>query len=232
MLHKLAQNEEFTWYYNAERPEIMPLIPSVYHRILEIGCGNGNFRKNLTACPHEYWGVEPHEKAAKAAQEILDKVIVGFYGDVSSLIPDNYFDLIICLDVIEHIDDTKAFLQSISKKLDPAHGHIVFSIPNVRYFPNIIELLIEKDWKYRECGILDETHLRFFTQKSIIRVFNENGFIIEKMKGLNPVNGKKLVLIKIFDRFIGDMAFLQFGIRVMLREKKIENKDIAGSYWK
>jgi hypothetical protein len=107
-----------------------------------------------------------------------------------------------------------------SSDLDPVHGHIIFSIPNVRYFPHIVELLIHKDWKYRECGILDETHLRFFTQKSIIRLFNENGFVIEEIKGLNPVNGKKLLLIKMLDKFIGDMAFLQFGIRVILNNEK------------
>jgi 2-polyprenyl-3-methyl-5-hydroxy-6-metoxy-1,4-benzoquinol methylase len=222
MLHKLAQDEEFAGYYDGERPEMIPLIPSVYHRVLEIGCGNGSFRKFLTIRPHEYWGIEPNEKAAKDAQKILDKVIVGFYGDVTSLIPDNYFDLIICLDVIEHIEDTKNFLRSISKKLDPIHGHIIFSIPNVRYFDNIIELLIRKDWKYRNAGILDETHLRFFTQKSIIRLFNENGFIIEQLQGLNPVEGKRYFLIKILDKFIGDMAFLQFGIRVMFNTKKTE----------
>jgi 2-polyprenyl-3-methyl-5-hydroxy-6-metoxy-1,4-benzoquinol methylase len=49
MLHKLAQDEEFTWYYAGERLEIIPLIPSAYHRVLEIGCGNGNLWENITS---------------------------------------------------------------------------------------------------------------------------------------------------------------------------------------
>jgi 2-polyprenyl-3-methyl-5-hydroxy-6-metoxy-1,4-benzoquinol methylase len=215
MLHKLAHDDTFVGYYQGNRPEVAPLIPSGYQKVLEIGCGDGGFRRNLTR-PHEYWGVEPNERAAADAKNTLDNVLVGFYDDVDSFIPNGYFDLIICCDVIEHIDDTNAFLQSISKKLDPVRGSIVFSIPNVRYFDNIVELVIKKDWRYRDAGILDETHLRFFTEKSIIRLLDKNGFSIEEIRGLNPIEGKRALLIKILSRFIGDMAFLQFGVRATI----------------
>jgi 2-polyprenyl-3-methyl-5-hydroxy-6-metoxy-1,4-benzoquinol methylase len=219
MSNELTNFEKFDAYYRLIRPEVAQLIKSDYHKVLEIGCGEGNFRKNLIL-PHEYWGVEPNVQAANIAKNNCDKVLVGFYEQIHESIPNQYFDLIICCDVIEHIYDTEFFLYSLSEKIDLDNGEIIFSIPNVRYYNNIIELLVYKDWKYAVKGILDKTHLRFFTQKSIIRLFEENNFKIKEIVGLNPIGGRKRILINIFKPFIGDMQYFQFGVVVSLNKKK------------
>jgi 2-polyprenyl-3-methyl-5-hydroxy-6-metoxy-1,4-benzoquinol methylase len=207
---KSEQSYEFS-----KRPEMVQFLPNEYSKVLEIGCNVGNFRQFASkSC--EYWGIEPFEEAAKVAKTKMDKVLVDFYDKVADEIPDNYFDLVIANDVIEHLEQPWNFLKSIKEKMT-RDASLVLSIPNVRYCWNLIGLLVQKDWKYVDCGILDITHLRFFTEKSIIRLLNENGFEIEMMKGINPAKIKKRYLPKYWlAKFIfgADIEFIQFGVRV------------------
>lgn len=192
-------------------------LPVAYSRVLEIGCADGEFRQNLTG-EHEYWGVEPVRSAANTASKRLDNVLVGTYAEVEGDIPNDYFDLVICNDVIEHMVDHDKFLGAIKHKLSHG-GCIVASIPNVRYVTNLFGLLVQKDWKYEESGIRDRTHMRYFTRKSQVRTFVENGYSISMVEGVNPYHGRTLtrrlacslaVLV-----FGGDVKFLQFGIRAI-----------------
>jgi 2-polyprenyl-3-methyl-5-hydroxy-6-metoxy-1,4-benzoquinol methylase len=160
--------EKIDGYYRLIRPEVAQLIKSDYHKVLDVWCGEGNFRKNLIF-PNEYWGVEPNEKAANIAKNNCDKVFVGFYEQIYDSIPNKYFDLIICCDAIEYIQDTEFFLHSLSEKIDPNNGEIIFSIPNVRYYNNIIELLIHKDWNYYVKGILDKLALGYPLNNGLVQ---------------------------------------------------------------
>jgi 2-polyprenyl-3-methyl-5-hydroxy-6-metoxy-1,4-benzoquinol methylase len=212
-------NEKSEQKYAAnKRPEMVQFLPSEYSKVLEIGCNVGNFRQHVSKqC--EYWGVEPFEEAANVAKTQMDKVLVNFYDNVVNEIPDNYFDLIVANDIIEHLEQPWNFLQSIKKKMT-INASIVLSIPNVRYYLNLGGLLIHKDWKYVDAGILDITHLRFFTEKSIIRLLNENGFEIKMMKGINPMKVYKRHLPKYWLAKIilgADIEFTQFGVRAMVK---------------
>jgi 2-polyprenyl-3-methyl-5-hydroxy-6-metoxy-1,4-benzoquinol methylase len=210
-------------YFNSIRSEMIPFLPEEYSKVLEIGCNVGNFRQNVSKkC--EYWGVEPFEEAANVAKTKLDKVLIGFYDKVENQIPDNYFDLIIANDVIEHVEQPWNLLQSLKTKMSP-NASLVLSVPNVRYYRNLIELLQGKDWRYKDCGILDITHLRFFTEKSIVRLLNELGFEIEQMQGVSPIKttnlgGRKGRLKYWFFKLVfgKDIEFLQFGLRVKISE--------------
>jgi len=200
------------------RPEMAQFLPNEYSKVLEIGCNTGNFVQYMSK-PCEYWGIEPFEEAANVAKSKMDRVLIGFYDKVANEILDNYFDLIIANDVIEHLEQPWDFLQSIKKKMT-INASIVLSIPNVRYYDNLRKILFHKDWKYEDFGILDITHLRFFTEKSIIRLLNENGFEIEEMKGINPIKVRKRHLpIYWLAKFIfgTDIEFLQFGVRAKIK---------------
>jgi 2-polyprenyl-3-methyl-5-hydroxy-6-metoxy-1,4-benzoquinol methylase len=207
-------------YHAGVRKEIVDFIPQKYQRVLEIGCGKGGFRENLNdGC--EYWGIEPFKEVAEMANEKLTKVLVGTFDEVFDDLPDNYFDLIICNDVIEHMVDHHKFYQKIKVKCI-ADAYMIGSIPNVRYIMNLYELLVEKNWLYREEGILDKTHLRFFTLKSIKNDFANNNFNIEMFSGINPIqfsrrtwNGFKM---HIFQLVLGnDTKYLQFAFRVKIK---------------
>lgn len=205
-------------YYENTRSELAFILPNQYSKVLEIGCGSGKFRQNLHQ-EHEYWGVEPVAKIAALAQVNLGNVLIGSYQDVENLIPDDYFDLVICNDVIEHMPDHDWFLESIKSKLS-ADGYLVASIPNVRYVHNMYELIIKRDWEYREAGILDRTHLRFFTMKSLLRTLNQHAFSVKKIAGINPYRPRSIKQ-RIFFYFAtiifgGDIRYLQYAIRIKL----------------
>lgn len=130
-------------YYQNTRPEVYGLVPRSAKRVLEIGCAAGGFRLNF---PNdvEYWGVEPVQAAAAQARQKNMKVLCGIYDDVCAQIPDGYFDVIVCNDVIEHVSAPESFLVSLKSKLAPA-GVLVGSIPNVRFWGNLINLLLRRD---------------------------------------------------------------------------------------
>lgn len=141
----------FSEYYRGKRPDVGKFLPKQYARVLEIGCGEGEFVTNLRL-PCEVWGIEPCERAAKNASEKLHKVLNGLYQEVSDLLPNDYFDLIICNDIIEHMEDHDQFFESIKTKMTE-NAYLVGSIPNVRYVGNLFALLIKKDWKYEDAYI-------------------------------------------------------------------------------
>lgn len=205
-------------YYENTRPEVAAMIDFAPRRALEIGCGAGAFRANLPAqC--EVWGVEPVAAVAAQAAQRLQRVLVGQLDDVQRELPDRHFDLIVCNDVIEHIADTDRALAIVRAKL-AAGGRVVGSVPNVRYVGNLWELLVQRDWRYRDEGVLDRTHLRFFTRRSLLRTLAEAGFAVEAVRGLNSVwlrnhtpvrKGIALALAALLGR---DSFYLQFGFRV------------------
>lgn len=160
-------------YYRGERHDVFALVPTNVHRILEIGCGSGRFRQNFKD-DVEYWGVEPVQAAAQEAVG-LTRVLVGTLDAVADSLPDGYFDLVVCNDVIEHIVDTQRTLAIIRTKMT-ADGWLVGSLPNVRSVWVLLDLIFRRDWRYREYGVLDSTHVRFFTFKSARRMLTEGGF--------------------------------------------------------
>lgn len=201
-------------YYSLHRREMLQFLPLNYLRVLEVGCGEGSFRFNLdTSC--EYWAIEANDVSAKLASKIIYKVFHGKYEEVYEQLPDNYFDLVICNDVIEHMCDHEHFLISVKKKMTK-ESCLVGSVPNIRHIHALTELLFRKDWRYVEQGIFDKTHLRFFTEKSLKTVFSNCGWSIENLKGINPQSyednllKKTLALILVLT-FGKDVRFVQFG---------------------
>jgi hypothetical protein len=98
-------------------------------------------------------------------------------------------------------------------------GRLVASIPNVRHWSILRELVWKKDWHYTDAGILDKTHLRIFTGKSLKRTLREHDFAIEKFNGINPMGFNRKSLFPYFLRWItlgyyGDILYYQFGLCV------------------
>lgn len=214
-------------YYQNIRSELAPFIKGTPKRILEIGCGVGNFRQNIT-WPNEYWGVELSPEIAVIAQTQLDKVLAGSFDSVAPNLPDRYFDMVVCNDVIEHIFNTDNFLQMVTQHLafsskDDTNiipGYLIGSIPNVRQFVNLYNLIIRGDWKYSSSGILDISHVRFFTRKSLARTFDANGYAIDVLKMINPWGNPskttfKGLMLRALEALIGDeLTCVQMGFRV------------------
>jgi 2-polyprenyl-3-methyl-5-hydroxy-6-metoxy-1,4-benzoquinol methylase len=169
-------------YFGLDRREMLPYVPARCARALEIGCGHGRFIGSLPGVA-ESWGIEP-TSAAEIAKERLTRVFRGTFDDAEAELPKAYFDLIICNDVIEHMSDVTSFFSRVTKYMTP-DGMIIGSIPNVRFYNNMFEYLFKKDWHYTDWGILDRTHLAFFTQKSLRRTLEEHGLKVLRLEGIN-----------------------------------------------
>ena len=177
-------NDKTRGYYKNVRPEMLRYIPNSAKTILEIGCGSGNFSRQLERKGVETWGLEPAEKSAKEAQEKLHTVLIGTLDEKFNELPDAYFDVIVMNDVIEHLLEPWDDLVKLKSKLKK-EGVLVTSIPNVRYSKNIFKMIFKRDWKYTDDLILDRTHFRFFTKKSMKRMFRDCGYTISSMRGIN-----------------------------------------------
>jgi SAM-dependent methyltransferase len=172
-------------YYHGTRDEVLPFIPADVGTVLEIGCADGNFGFRLKERgAREVWGVELVESAAKRAQSVLDRVLVGDISDLIDGLPAYYFDVIVFNDVLEHMVDPFSVLERIKSRISRG-GVVVSSIPNIRYYPTFRELLVHKTWEYEESGILDRTHLRFFTVKSIRNMYENLGYELLRHEGIN-----------------------------------------------
>lgn len=208
-------------YFRHRRAEVAVFLPTKFHRVLEIGCGAGFFRTNIDgAMPVEYWGVELSESAATEAGTRLDKVLVGDFLSNLPRLPDAYFDLVVCNDVIEHMSSHDEFLEQVKQKMVPK-ACLVGSVPNVRYIENLVEVLVRKDWQYQDAGILDRTHLRFFTEKSLARSFTEHGYNIDVLAGINRMPYSRQLPKKLVQKAAvllagPDSRYPQIGFRVSL----------------
>lgn len=211
----LAKNES---YYSNYRYEMLDFLPKEAYTFLELGCSEGKFGKQIKEQGKTVWGSEYVPKTAAKASLVLDKVLIGDINEHYKELPDNYFDCIISNDVLEHLTYPTETFQKLAPKLT-SNGYIVASIPNVRYIKNLYNLIFRKDWKYENEGILDNTHFRFFTEKSIVRFFDEINFEIVRMEGINPSGNSMLKLINFLTfNFFEDTKYLQFA--VLAKKKK------------
>jgi 2-polyprenyl-3-methyl-5-hydroxy-6-metoxy-1,4-benzoquinol methylase len=208
-------------YFRNPRSEMIGFIPENAKKILDVGCGEGFFgyklKREINA---KIWGIEIDRTAAESAQKKLDKVMVGDISKTIIELPDTYFDCVIFNDVLEHLIDPFTILIRIKRKLSK-NGLVISSIPNIRYYDQVKSLLLKKEWKYEDSGILDKTHLRFFTKKSILDMFESTGYDILNLCGINPTKSKNYrILNLLLLGSISDMKYLQFACVARPRNMK------------
>lgn len=168
-------------YYLETRPDIQALVEADGKRILDVGCAAGELGHALKqAGAVEVIGIERSPEAAARAKERLDRVLVSDIETAGQSLEDKTFDWIIFADVLEHTIDPWTALGMYRRYLRD-DGRVVASIPNVRFYAVILRLIFNR-WGYRESGILDSTHLRFFTLPTIRAMFKQAGFEIESVQ--------------------------------------------------
>ncbi len=159
-----------TLYFGHVRREIAPVLPVHCGRVLELGCGAGatlgwlKQRRGTTSTT----GIELFPGAAERAQQLADVVYCLDFERQPLPDPHATFDTVICLDVLEHmVDPWSTVDRLVTQHLAPG-GTLVVTVPNVQHHTVVLPLLLHGSWTYADAGILDRTHLRFFTRQSAL----------------------------------------------------------------
>jgi GT2 family glycosyltransferase/2-polyprenyl-3-methyl-5-hydroxy-6-metoxy-1,4-benzoquinol methylase len=174
--------------------QLLLLVPRG-SRVLELGCATGYMSKVLRerlGCT--VTGIEVDSAAAEVAREWADRVIVGDAEelDYAQVFGSARFDVILFADVLEHLRDPESVLRRVRPFLEP-RGSVVASIPNVAH-GSVRVALLGGEFRYTPNGLLDDTHLRFFTQDSVLALFEDAGYsIVEWLSKTTPIDQTEVV---------------------------------------
>lgn len=167
-------------YYDHLHTTLLNLVPPGVRRVLDVGCAAGRLGAALRARgAEEVVGVEIVPEVAARAAASLDRVLVGDVERMELPFPAGYFDCIVYGDVLEHLRDPWTLLRRHVPLL-AADGCVVASIPNVNHL-SVVAGLLAGAWPYQPAGILDRTHMRFFTLREIVELFEGAGLVIAEL---------------------------------------------------
>jgi 2-polyprenyl-3-methyl-5-hydroxy-6-metoxy-1,4-benzoquinol methylase len=199
-------------YFEWTRPEMLDFVPIEAKRILDVGCASGGFSASLKAARGaEVWGVEPDPESAARASERIDRVICGVFDERTDFGSER-FDCVVFNDVLEHMTYPQIALARAKQLLSP-NGVVVASIPNVRHLSVVWDLAVRGKWEYQDAGILDDTHFRFFTQSSIVGMFERSGLTVRSCVGINEAVGRKFRLLNLFfPKRMSGMRYMQYAV--------------------
>lgn len=205
-----------TDYYAHLRREIIEAVPEGCEVILDVGCGKGTlgrwFKENGVA---QVWGVELMPGPGEASKQWLDRVVIGNVEQTALPFPAGSVDCIICADLLEHTADPWTVVANLKKLLKPT-GCIIASIPNVGFHRNI-RRMIRGQWLYTDEGLLDRTHLRFFTFQTIEEMFARNGMAIEAVFKKVDAGVNIRVLNALLLGYLRHTLYLQYIVRVRIK---------------
>lgn len=174
---------EFNPSYVGKRSDVEELVPDGVRSVLDVGCSVGALGASIKArTGARVCGIEMSPDMAAQAEKVLDRVYV---GDATATIDGpaldgQAFDVIIFADVLEHLVDPWLTLSRAARLLSPA-GRVIASIPNIRHMSTLYNLAVRGYWPYRERGIHDKTHLRFFTRRNVLELFRSADLAVESI---------------------------------------------------
>lgn len=173
-------------YVNDGLRELLERIPASDKRILDVGCGAGDNARLLKNEFRELHGLTLSDAEAKLAAPHFHKVTVANVETWKPEYPAGYFDAIVLSHVLEHLTDPLSTLRNLAKLLR-AGGSMYVAAPNVLFWKQRLQFLVGR-FEYTDEGILDRTHLRFFTPRTIRRLLTDAGFdvTVERAVGHFP----------------------------------------------
>ena len=176
-------------YFKHARTEVLPFLPSKLEKVLELGAASGATFATIKQKHPNVWGygIELDKEAAKTAEGVFDIVKTGYIEGVkfeNDIAPES-LDLVLCMDILEHLVDPWAQVARIVPLMREG-GRLIISVPNVRNFKFLMRLLFKGDFNYVDAGILDRTHLRFFTFETAQELGTRAGLKPHYLGGTKP----------------------------------------------
>lgn len=168
-------------YFDHARHEILPFLPADCSRVLELGCSSGATLREIQKqrAVERSEGIELFPEAAERAAQVFDRVFNESLDDFDfdARLPGERFDLILALDVLEHLVDPWNVVRAVSKRLAPS-GVLIVTLPNIRHKSVVQDLVFRNEFRYQDAGILDRTHLRFFVRRTAIELCESGGLVV------------------------------------------------------
>lgn len=160
---------------NTSHAQMLDLV-GFNKRVLDVGCSTGYLARAMTEQGCVVSGIELDSEAGEVARPSLEQLVIGDLEDpvTFAAFEDGAFDVVVFGDVLEHLRDPLTVLRQVPRVLRPA-GSIVVSIPNIGH-GDVRLALLAGQWRYTSLGLLDETHLRFFTRESVSDLLRRAGF--------------------------------------------------------
>jgi O-antigen biosynthesis protein len=151
-------------------------------KVIDFGCSTGYLARFLQQHDCTITGVEINPEDAKLAEEYCNRVLVTDLDleSIPALFPEEKFDVAVFGDVLEHLKNPWKVLEEAQFILNP-DGYIIASIPNIAHGAVRLALL-RGEFQYSKLGILDDTHLRFFTRKTVQDLFDYSGYLIDEIQ--------------------------------------------------
>lgn len=209
-------------YFSNARKDVFRFLPEKVERVLEIGCGTG---ETLSFVKSKYKnsiavGIELTESAALLAAPKVDLIKNIDIENCNCTTELGQFDLILLLDVLEHLKDPWKVLKTlVQNNLFPG-GTVITSIPNARNHALIFQLLLG-NFEYIESGVRDKTHLRFFTKRSMCRMVKEAGLDIINCE---PTNLEGPSRSSMFNKFTLGVFKDFLAVQYIIKSKKLSTK--------
>jgi 2-polyprenyl-3-methyl-5-hydroxy-6-metoxy-1,4-benzoquinol methylase len=208
-------------YYSLPRLDILSLINDKHKKILEIGCAFGELGKSIKRNFPEVIidGIELNPHSRDFLLDIYNNVSIGNieFLDFSKI--DNEYDLIIIADVLEHLYDPWRILNLLHEKLSD-NGNVIVSVPNLRNSGILFNLIVRGRFEYAESGLMDRTHIRWFTRHEIIQALDDAGLQVLLINvNYNYYSSLKKFLIYPFKFLIKDFDVCQF---IILANRKVK----------
>jgi SAM-dependent methyltransferase len=216
----MAESTEI--YINQGNRFVYTAIPETTRTILDLGCGGANVGKTIANNKYIWDGVTISESEAQIARQYYQDVFVyNLENGLPPEIKDCQYDVCICSHVLEHIAWPQRLFSDIRSVLTRSNGTLIVALPNALYYDIRMKFLRGK-FEYRDSGILDINHLRWYTFASGKQLLQKNGFTITNswVEGKFPLsknirNTLPVKLIHSIDKICGRCLPGLFGFQMI-----------------
>jgi 2-polyprenyl-3-methyl-5-hydroxy-6-metoxy-1,4-benzoquinol methylase len=194
------------------RDDLAGLVPAGARAVLDVGCSRGATAAALRRVGVlRVVGIEPDQAAVVEARRVCDHVIALALEEVLDEFPGE-FDAVLFGDVLEHLADPSAALARVRPWLSP-RGRLIASVPNLGHW-SVVSDLLEGRFDYIPYSILSGTHIRFFTRRTLVDLFEASGYVAERIETVtflpSPSGVRKLAALAALPGASGDLAAAEF----------------------